>query len=191
MEFEMIENIEFAEKRFAEARNVIQKMKALDVLNPVTESDTGDEVKQECQSKIDEFKMSAVDLMATYYSVLQLLKEELGHQQSKIADTQNEIKQIGMRKDNKFDISEAERSLKTAQVMTFLMKKEVKRIQETKRDIILDGQRFGIELPNSLQQAMLEKNERIRLEEENRAGNMEKKTNKTNKTNKTSKSTKP
>ena len=69
--------------------------------------------------------------------------------------------------------------------MTFLMKKEVKRIQETKRDIILDGQRFGIELPNSLQQAMLEKNERIRLEEENRAGNMEKKTNKT------SKSTKP
>lgn len=53
MEFEMIENIEFAEKRFAEARNVIQKMKALYVLNPVTESDTGDEVKQECQSKID------------------------------------------------------------------------------------------------------------------------------------------
>lgn len=87
MEFEMIDNIEFAEKRFAEARNVIQKMKALDVLNPVIESDTGDEVKQECQSKIDEFKMSAVDLMATYYSVLQLLKEELGHQQSKIANT--------------------------------------------------------------------------------------------------------
>lgn len=83
-----------------------------------------------------------------------------------------------MRKDNKFDISEAERSLKTAQVMTFLMKKEVKRIQETKRDIILDGQRFGIELPNSLQQAMLEKNERIRLEEENRAVDMKKKTNK-------------
>lgn len=90
-----------------------------------------------------------------------------------------------MRQDDKFDMEEAERSLKTAQVMTFLMKKEVKRIQETKRDIILDGQRFGIELPDSLQQAMLEKNERIRLEEENHAGNMEKKTNKT------SKSTKP
>lgn len=185
MEFEMIENIESAEKRFAEARNVIQKMKAQDVWKPVIASDASDEVKQERQSKIDEFKMSAVDLMATHYSVLQLLKEELGHQQSKIADTQNKIKQIGMRQDNKFDISEAERSLKTAQVMTFLMKKEVKRIQETKHDIILDGQRFGIELPNSLQQAMLEKNERIRLEEENRAGNMEKQTNKT------SKSTKP
>lgn len=179
MEFEMIENIEFAEKRFAEARNVIQKMKALDVWNPVTASDTSDEVKQERQSKIDEFKMSAVDLMATYYSVLQLLKEELGHQQSKIANTQNEIKQIGMRQDDKFDIAEVERSLKTAQVMTFLMKKEVKRIQETKRDIIRDGQRFGIELPNSLQQAMLEKNERIRLEEQSCAGNMEKKANKT------------
>ena len=185
MEFKMIENIESAEKRFAEARNAIQKMKALNVWKPVTASDTNDEAKQERQSKIDEFKMSAVDLMATHYSVLQLLKEELGHQQSKIANTQKEIKQIGMRQDDKFDISEAERSLKTAQVMTFLMKKEVKRIQETKRDIILDGQRFGIELPNSLQQAMLEKNERIRLEEENRAGNMEKKTNKT------SKSTKP
>ena len=184
MEFEMIENIESAEKRFAEARNVIQKMKAQDIWKPVIASDASDEVKQERQSKIDEFKMSAVDLMATYYSVLQLLKEELGHQQSKIADTQNEIKQIGMRQDNKFDISEAERSLKTAQVMTFLMKKEIKRIQETKRDIILDGQRFGIELPNSLQQAMLEKNERIRLEEENRAGNMEKKTNKNNKSTK-------
>lgn len=179
MEFEMIENIEFAEKRFAEARNVIQKMKALDVWSPVTESDTGDEAKQECQSKIDEFKMSAVDLMATYYSVLQLLKEELGHQQSKIANTQKEIKQIGIRQDDKFDMEEAERSLKTAQVMTFLMKKEVQRIQETKRDIIRDGQRFGIELPDSLQQAMLERNERIRLEERNRAGNMEKKANKT------------
>lgn len=185
MEFEMIENIESAEKRFAEARNVIQKMKAQDVWKPVIASDASDEVKQERQSKIDEFKMSAVDLMATYYSVLQLLKEELGHQQSKITDTQNEIKQIGMRQDNKFDISEAERSLKTAQVMTFLMKKEIKCIQETKRDIILDGQRFGIELPNSLQQAMLEKNERIRLEEENRAVDMKKKTNKI------SKSTKP
>ena len=61
------------------------------------------------------------------------------------------------------------------------MKKEVKRIQEMKRDIIHDGQRFGIELPDSLQQAMLEKNERIRLEEENRASNMEKNANKTSK----------
>lgn len=181
MEFEMIENIESAEKRFAEARNAIQKMKALDVWKPVTASDASDEVKQERQNKIDEFKISAVDLMATHYSFLQLLKEELGHQQSKIANTQNEIKQIGMRKDDKFDIAEAERSLKTAQVMTFLMKKEVQRIQETKRDIIRNGQRFGIELPNSLQQAMLEKNERIRLEEENRASNMEKNANKTSK----------
>lgn len=179
MEFEMIEDIEFAEKRFAEARNVIQKMKALDVWNPVTAGNASDEAQQERQSKIDEFKISAVDLMAAHYSVLQLLKEELGHQQSKIANTHKEIKQIGMRQDDKFDIAEAERSFKTAQVMTFLMKKEVKRIQETKRDIILDGQRFGIELPNSLQQAMLEKNERIRLEERNRAGNMEKKANKT------------
>lgn len=178
MEFEMIESIESAEKRFAEARNVIQKMKALDVWSPVTESDTGDEAKQERQSKIDEFKMSAVDLMATHYSVLQLLKEELGHQQTKITNTQKEIKQIGMRQDDKFDISEVERGLKTAQLMTFLMKKEVTRIQETKRDIIRDGQRFGIELPNSLQQAMLEKNERIQLEEENRAVDMKKKTNK-------------
>lgn len=181
MEFEMIENIESAEKRFAEARNAIQKMKALNVWKPVTASDTNDEAKQERQSKIDEFKTSAVDLMATHYSVLQLLKEELGHQQSKISNTQKEIKQIGMRQDDKFEIVEAERSLKTAQLMTFLMKKEVKRIQEMKRDIIHDGQRFGIELPDSLQQAMLEKNERIRLEEENRASNMEKNANKTSK----------
>ena len=164
MEFEIIENIESAEKRFAEVRNVIQKMKAQDVWKPVIASDASDEVKQERQSKIDEFKMSAVDLMATHYNVLQLLKEELGHQQSKIANTQKEIKQIGMRQNDKFDIVEAERSLKTAKLMTFLMTKEVKRIQEMKHDIIHDGQRFGIELPDSLQQAMLEKNERIRLQ---------------------------
>ena len=181
MEFEIIENIESAEKRFAEVRNVIQKMKAQDVWKPVIASDTGDEVKQERKNKIDEFKISAVDLMATHYSVLQLLKEELGHQQSKIAKTQKEIQQIGMQQDDNLDIFEAERSLKTSKLMTFLMKKEIKRIQETKRDIIHDGRRFGIELPNSLQQAMLEKNERIRLEEQNHADNIEKKTNKTGK----------